>query len=200
MIAKALDQLWQRCRSIVTRGLVTLIDDAKLAQALQLRLLGGDVASNVERFQNYGFSSVPKAAGADGRGAEAIVLALNGSRDHLVAIVVEDRRYRPVNLQPGESIQYDDIGQFIHLTRNGIVINGGGNPVSFTNTPQVVIDCDLEVHGGIHATGDVVADGDVSDASGTAQTLADMRTTFNSHFHTYAGLSGNTSTPVPPPM
>lgn len=54
-------------------------------------------------------------------GAEAIVIAVGATADDLVAVVVGDRRYT-IALEAGEVALADDIGQKVHLTRSGIVV------------------------------------------------------------------------------
>lgn len=115
--------LGRTVRGLVGRALLTLIDDAKRMQSVQIQTVGEEVTSGVERFQNYGLTSVPRLPDADGKGPEAIVLAVDGDRSHEVVIVVDDRRYRLKGLASGEVAVYDDLGQFVHLTRTGIVVS-----------------------------------------------------------------------------
>jgi phage gp45-like len=44
---------------------------------------------------------------------------------HPIVLVVGDRRYRLKNLQDGEVAIYDDLGQKVHLTRDGIRVDAG---------------------------------------------------------------------------
>lgn len=99
---KAVAPLARRIRLMAARAILTLIDDATRMQGTQAKLLDGEVCDNVDRFQQYGFTSVPHP------GAEGIYLALGGSRDHGVLVCVDDRRYRIVNLAPGEVAIYTD--------------------------------------------------------------------------------------------
>ncbi len=102
-------------RMMVGRGTVSLVDDGEGGQMLQLELLADEVLDEVERHQNYGFSSHPLP------GAQAVTTALGGARGMSVAVVVSDTRYR-IELQPGEAALHDDQGQKVHLTRDGIVV------------------------------------------------------------------------------
>jgi phage baseplate assembly protein V len=108
--------LQRRVAAMVSRAIVTLVFDAKTRQTLQLTALAGGLLDPIERFQQYGFTSVPFP------GAEAIVVFPAGNRDHGIALSVEDRRYRLVGLAAGEAALYDDLGQVVHLTRTGIKI------------------------------------------------------------------------------
>jgi phage gp45-like len=52
-----------------------------------------------------------------GPAAEGICMFMGGQRNHPVCIGIDDRRHRPMGLQPGENAQYDDIGQMTLLRR-----------------------------------------------------------------------------------
>lgn len=108
----------------LARVTLAKIDDAKKVQEVDINIMQDEVKEGVERFQNYGFSSVPmKPQGK--KFTEAIVAFLGGNRSHGVVIATDDRRFRPKNLKEGESVQYDDQGQQIHLSRDGIRVKGG---------------------------------------------------------------------------
>lgn len=113
-LRKMLAPLARRIRLIAARAVVTLVNDATRLQSLQARLLADEVVDAVERFQQYGLTTVPHP------GAEGIYLSLNGSRDHGVVICVDDRRYRLTGLADGEVALYDDLGQKVHLKRTGM--------------------------------------------------------------------------------
>ncbi|WP_046080447.1 phage baseplate assembly protein V [Halomonas sp. HG01] len=165
--------LWRRIRLLVSRGVLKLVDDSLKLQGVQVTLLGGEPAQ-AERFQQYGITSHPHP------GAEAVVAAVGGARAHLVALAVDDRRYRLKGLARGEMAIYDDQGQKVHLTRSGIVIDGVGKPVNFVNCPDVYMDGNLRV------TGDVY-DG-VSSMQG-------MRDIYNDHDHAENDSGGPTDPP-----
>lgn len=104
--------LVRRIRLSVGRGIVRLVNDTLKLQAVQVSLLADETQDNVERFQEYGFTSHPLP------GAEAIAVCVGGSRDHAVVIAVDDRRYRLQAIAPGEVAIYDDQGQKVHLKDN----------------------------------------------------------------------------------
>ncbi len=81
-----------------------------------------------EYFQHYGFTSRPQA------GAEGIVIVRD---NHIVMIASDDRRYR-ISLADGEVALYDDVGQKVHLTRDGLEVE---SPLKVTVTaPQVDVE------------------------------------------------------------
>jgi len=161
--------LARRIGNLLARGTVAAVNAASKMQGLQLRLLAGEIKADVEHFEPYGFTSNPNA------GAEAIAAFFDGDRSHGVVLVVADRRYRLKGLAAGEMAIHDDQGQKVHLTRSGIVIDGGGHTVTIQNAPLVTTD------GNLHVNGSIVADGDISDH--TSKSMLGMRNVFNAHRH-----------------
>lgn len=139
--------LRNRVLNMVARAVVKLADDGKALQELQLSVLAGEVRDGVERFQNYGFTSVPEA------GAEAIVIFVGGKREHGLAIAVDDRRYRNRNLESGEVAIYNHTGAKIVMKSNGDI----------EATPKAgqkfKVVGDAEVSGTLTAQTDVVGGG-----------------------------------------
>lgn len=126
--------LADRLRGMVSRCVVSLVSDSFKMQALQVTMMEGQTSDDVEHFQHYGFTSVPLP------GAEGVALAVGGSTGHTIVINVDDRRYRLKGMRDGEVALYDDQGQKVHMTRDGIVVDGGGKPVNIINTPSVTIN------------------------------------------------------------
>ena len=107
--------LKRRVLLMIGRAVVTLIDDARRMQTLQLVALAGETIDGAERFQQYGLSAHPQP------GAEALLLTPGGIRQHPIVAAVDDRRYRPRGLAQGEVCLYtDEDGEQthrIHLAR-----------------------------------------------------------------------------------
>jgi phage baseplate assembly protein V len=155
----------RRVRLMISRALLSAVNDIGGLQVVQVKLLADEVRDSVERFQNYGFTSHPKP------GAEGIVACVSGNRDHGVVIVMDDRRFR-LHLEEGEAAIYDDLGHKVHLTRNGIVVDGAGHQILFTNAPNARFEMNIE------ATGEIK---DLCDTAGI--TMSDMRSIYNGHTH-----------------
>ena len=108
-------QLKRKLQLLVSRAVVNIVTDSLRQQNLQINLLDGETADDVERFQNYGHTSVPPA------GSEAIVLSVGGKRQHLVAVVVDSKSSRLKNLRSGDSSLYHLEGHYILLTENQLI-------------------------------------------------------------------------------
>jgi phage baseplate assembly protein V len=144
------ERLWRRMLFVVGRGRIKTGDDSGQVQKQQIQLSDTEIRDNTPRVGEYGFASMPLP------GCHGIVVFVAGDRSNGVIIGTNDQVHRMKNLLPGEVAIYDDLGQSVYLTRNGIVVNGGGFPINVTNTPLVTMQTSL------HVTGNIVADGDVS--------------------------------------
>ncbi|SET27147.1 phage baseplate assembly protein V [Pseudomonas sp. NFR09] len=134
--------------NLLVRGTVVLGNAAKKMQALQMRLLAGEVKDGLEHFEPYGLTSHPLP------GAEGIAAFLGGDRSHGVVLVVSDRRYRIQAMEPGEVAIYTDEGDKIHLKR-GRIIDIETQTLNIKAGVAVNIDTPM-----ITQTGKIVSDGD----------------------------------------
>ncbi|MBR7596887.1 phage baseplate assembly protein V [Klebsiella oxytoca] len=112
--SRSIAALGRRLRLMVDRALVRIVTDSLGRQNLQVQSLADETNDDVERFQNYGFSSVPPA------GSEAIVVAVGGRRGGMVAIAVEDKGSRPRGGEEGDVILYHQEGHVIVLKKGGL--------------------------------------------------------------------------------
>ncbi|EMX0849593.1 phage baseplate assembly protein [Pluralibacter gergoviae] len=110
-----LASLGRRLRLVVDRAVVRMVTDSLGRQNLQLQSLADETNDDVERFQNYGFSSHAPV------GSEAIVLAVGGRRDGMVAIAVENKGLRPQNAEVGDVCIYHQEGHIIRLKKDGVI-------------------------------------------------------------------------------
>ena len=92
----------RRIMGMVGRAVLQAVDDGKRMQSVQVVALRGQVIDDAERFQDYGFTSNPHP------GAEAVLLAVGGVRQHPIVVKIDDRRYRVVDLEEGEVCLYTD--------------------------------------------------------------------------------------------
>ncbi len=87
---------------LVSKCHLLLVDDSPQVQEAQAGLYAGETRDKVERFQEYGFTSVPFPA------CEGVMVFPGGDRSHGVIIATEDRRYRIKGLAAGEVAIYTD--------------------------------------------------------------------------------------------
>lgn len=97
-------------------------------------------------------------------GAEVVVVCAGGDRSHPIVIGTLDREHPGPDLEEGEAAIFAAGGAIIHCKLDGTVA----------------------ITGDVRVTGSVIAEGGIADAEGT---LAELRTTFETHIH---------STPVGP--
>lgn len=146
-------------RGVLSRGVAKMVNDEPRMQELQVGMLAGELRDRLEHPQPYGFSSVPHDD------AECFVGFLNGSRDHGVVLVADDRRYRVKGRPQGEVSIYTDEGDEIRLRRGRIIevttdrfeVNAGqGQLVVDTNGCSLTFDsAQVTMDGtGVTVTGD----------------------------------------------
>lgn len=104
---------WKR-RILLTVGkaVIAAVKNDTAIQLCQVKLMKDELKSDVERIQEYGFTSVPPAD------AEAIVLAIGGDRGNMVIIATESSADRPKGWESGEAGVYSKFGQLIRLRKN----------------------------------------------------------------------------------
>lgn len=153
MSARMLDRFLRPIRRAIQmmagRAILRLVDDSTLFQTVQVEALADELLDGRERMQNYGFTGHPHP------GAEAIVLAMGGSRNHAVIIAVDDRRYRLQGLAEGEVALYDDRDQVMHLKRGGIRVYSPHNILIETDGILRLEGDGVEIHGRRYVQSDV---------------------------------------------
>jgi phage baseplate assembly protein V len=95
--------------SAAYRAVIDETEDGSKMQEAKIAGQNGEMLEKIERFQQFGFTSRPKA------GTEAIVLPIGGDRSHSVILAVDDRGTRKGNLEPGEAAVYSADGAFMHF-------------------------------------------------------------------------------------
>lgn len=163
MFKQAIRSLQRRVFGMIDRGVLTLVNDSLARQQLQIKTLDSEVSSEVDRWQNYGHTSVPPA------NSEHLVVALNGSRSNLAVICAEDKSVRLKGLKTGDSALYHLEGHFFKLTEKG-VLEGIGDDLNLTvkrvkiiatesvefDTPLTKFSGDVDIAGKTTGKGDGV--------------------------------------------
>ncbi len=155
-VQKLMAPMMRRLRLIADRAVVTMVTDSLQRQGLQLKVLADETADDVERFQNYGHTSVPPA------GSEAIVLGIGGARAGLVAIAVEDKSVRPKDLEAGDNCLYHLEGHRIILRKDGLLELEAKTVIINASEKLTMISPDTEIQGPLHVTGPISSDEDVT--------------------------------------
>jgi phage gp45-like len=151
-LARMVAPMRQRLQLMISRGVLLLVNDALKLQGLQVALLADEVRDEVERFQDYGFTSHPHP------GAELVAASVAGNRDHVVVLAVDDRRYRVKGLQAGEVAIYTDEEDTIVLKRGRVIEVTAGTKLRI-DAPLVELTGDMTVAGTVTASVDVVGGG-----------------------------------------
>ena len=127
------------------RGRITFVDDSGAVQKLQVRFGSMEIIDNMPAPHDYGYTCHPPI------GSDVFASFLGGNRSNGLVVSIGSQAYRMKNLASGEVAIYDALGQSVHLTQVGIVINSGGLPIT--------INGDIQLNGSLNATGDIVAAG-----------------------------------------
>ena len=170
MIKKMLAPLKRRIYLMLGRAVLNAVADDASRQYAQITALANETKDNVERIQEYGFTSNPHP------GAQVVFINFAGNRDHPAIIAVDDPRYRKNNLATGEVALYTDEGDFIHFKR--------GKIIEIKAATKLRIDTPL-----LEVTGEIK---DRADTDG--KTMEEIRNIYNAHTHT-GDSGGSTSTP-----
>lgn len=131
-VRRLIEPLKRRVLMMVGRAVLSVIDDSTKVQTVQAQVLADETIDSVERFQQYGLTSVPE------KDCEAIIIFPGGSRAHPVVIATDDRRYRILNLAEGEVCLYTkDHGKRVYCKTDGEV-HLGTDPSNFVALANLV--------------------------------------------------------------
>ena len=157
---------------VVGRGVILGTDDNAKLKTAQVKLLDGEIRDGVEMFEQYGLTSNPLPL------AEAVLVAVGGNRDHLIAIANGDRRTRKNGLVPGEVAVY-------HHEGPSLVFHNGGS-ATLTVPTLTISATTVNSAGEWNHTGRFTASVDV-----LAQTVS-----LYGHKHLGGTISGETDVPI----
>ena len=193
------DSIMERVRQLmrdgVARAVLNVVDDEGNMQRVQISLLEDEVIDDVERFQDYGFTSVPE------EGAEATVVFVGADRSHPIVVVADDRRVRKKGLKPGEVAVYHKNGDFIHLkNENEIEVKTKTFNVNCTTATiaaefEVMLDSPLvTLTGRQQTTGEKSGGGASTFVGGLKNTGGEVISNgISLEHHTHPGYSGGTT-------
>jgi len=185
---EVLRQIARNLRLLVGRGIVRLVNDAAALQEVQVELLSGELLT-LERFQDYGITSVPLP------GAEAVTVAVGGRRGKSVVVRADDRRYR-VKLNPGEVALYTHDETLLALRVGGIVEIIAATKVK-SQAPLWEHTGDFLLNGNMSATGQIVSAvmvGAPAISAAASLTVAGLEMVDHNHYYTWTDPAGNAYT------
>jgi len=180
-INRAMAPLKRRVSSMISRCVLESVKDDGGIQLVKISLLAGETKEDVERFQQYGLTSRPKA------GAEGACLFVGGGRDHGIVIAMDDRTYRLKGLADGEVALYSDEGDHVWLKR--------GNEIE-VKTKTLTVNAESKVE--VTTPEAKVISPTVEIGAAALQKVLNgelFQTFFNAHVH-----QGNLFYPTGPPM
>lgn len=120
-----IDRMRARLDAMVSRAVISRVNDALKTQRLQLVVLDGEPDENVEHFQPYGLSFVPPD------GSEALVLSVGGDRAHTVAICAQHPDQRPKGKPAGTGGLYTAGAWRVYIDASGVVHIGADTNTEF---------------------------------------------------------------------
>lgn len=190
-----MESLRNLMRDGVARAVLNVVDDEGNMQRVQISLLEDEVIDGVERFQNYGFTSVP-----DG-GSEATVVFVGADRSHPVVVVADDRRVRKKGLKPGEVAVYHKNGDFIHLKNENEIevktktFNVNCTTATLSASSEIMLDTPLATLTGRQQTTGEKSGGGASTFVGGLENAGGeiISNGISLEHHTHPGDSGGTT-------
>ncbi|PWD90337.1 phage baseplate assembly protein V [Ignatzschineria cameli] len=100
-------------RKLIRQGRLAMLNDATDTQIAQVELFADEVVGDVERLQNYGFTSMPTEGGV-------YLVNIGGKGNQPVILVVNDDKTR-LRINPGEVAVYHSEGHHIVLKASGVI-------------------------------------------------------------------------------
>ena len=211
-IKKMIEPVRRLAMLTITRIVVKAIADDTGLQKVKAQIFADFTKSEMERMQNYGFTSVPL------EGAEGIAVFPGGNMDHGIVIAVDDRRYRLKGLLGGEVALYTDEGDYIKLARGRIIdvvtqtlnitateevnistknYNVSASEGSVFETPNLQASEIISSGGNMACGGALAAVGNMTLLTGTTPiSMEDFRTIYNTHRHNENGTGGGITDPT----
>lgn len=145
-------EMGNRILMLFGRGVLKGVTESSKRQQLQVTVLEGETIDDVERMQNYGFTSYPT-------GGDVAVAFVSGNREQGIVLVVDDRRYR-LQLQAGEVAMYDDLGNKVELLRDMVKVTAVQHLEA--EAPTTLLKSAVTIEGSLTVTGTSTLNGNIA--------------------------------------
>lgn len=132
-----------RALNMLAKAVTKMVVDTLGRQKAQVEVTKGELIDDVERMQDYGFTSNPPASGTD-----ALVAFFGGDRSQGIIIRMENRGFRLKSLETGEVAMFDDLGNVFKLGREQIDIVGLTKVVVTSPEVEVVAATSAKIQSG----------------------------------------------------
>ena len=106
------EPLKRRILLMVGRAVLTAVKDDGGIQLIDAELMQGEFRTDIERFQDYGFTGVPPVD------SEGVIVFLGGDRAHGLVLRMDSRANRLKGLKSGETAHYSQFGGYAKFTED----------------------------------------------------------------------------------
>lgn len=182
--------LYRKSMMAFSTGKVTAMKDEGGVQVLQYQH-PVEVRGSTPRMAEFGFSSGLPA------GTDVLIACIGGDRSSGIVIATNHSAYRHGGLNPGETVIYNQWGQYVKLTESGIEVQANGQAVDVKQATLVTIEASegATVNGPfLKCSGDII---DNSESNTT--TLKSLREAFIKHDHDVKGVESGSATKTTEP-
>lgn len=132
-IDKAIAPIRRKIMSMVACALIKELNDSSSLQTAKISLLGTDLL-NIERIQEFGFTSTPVD------GSEAVVLFSSGDKAHGIIIATDSSKYRIKLEEKGAVALYNSNGDCIKLLKDKIEVIANHVSIGGTSGKKLITE------------------------------------------------------------
>jgi phage gp45-like len=144
------NSLLNRLYGLFRMARVTLFNEGATPRQIQVVTATGETEDEIPHYQPAGLRSKPTKG-------QAVLISRGGHRRNSMCILVDMGIAGEDYLQAGD-VSLDDYRRLkIWLSATGIIVDGGGLPVTFTNASKIRAECPIESTGEITAMVDGAA-------------------------------------------
>lgn len=182
--------LYRKSMMAFSTGKVTAMKDNSGVQTLQVQH-PAEVRGGIPRMAEFGFSSgLPE-------GTEVLVACISGDRSSGIVVASNHSGYRHSGLNDGETVIYNQWGQYVKLTEDGIEVQANGKKVEVLQATEVTIEASTSA---LIKTPLLKCTGDIQDnCESNTTTLKSLREAFIKHDHDVEGVESGGSTKTTKP-